>query len=63
VLLLVAVSSYRDLLDRWQLWKERARFDVARGPFIDMKPPPQVHHFSLYFSFIHLFPLDFFYVV
>jgi WD40 repeat protein len=36
------ISIYRDLLDRWQLWKERARFDVARGPFIDLKPPPQV---------------------
>ena len=24
------IESYRDLLDRWQLWTERAKFDVGR---------------------------------
>ncbi|KJE89668.1 WD repeat-containing protein mio-B [Capsaspora owczarzaki ATCC 30864] len=34
-------ESYRDLLDMWQLWHERALFDVARRLFDDSNKPPQ----------------------
>ncbi|KAG5462790.1 MAG: hypothetical protein BJ554DRAFT_3533 [Olpidium bornovanus] len=45
-------KSYRNLLDRWQLFHQRARFDVARRrylaasgapPSATMAPPPQVY--------------------
>jgi hypothetical protein len=30
------------MLDRWQLWTQRAKLDVLRGSFFELKPPPQV---------------------
>src|SRR5687768_13169719 len=35
-------TSYRELLDTWQLWHKRALLDVARIPYTEPKPPPQV---------------------
>lgn len=37
------IQLYRNLLDRWQLWTERAKFDVSRGMNYDIAPPPQVY--------------------
>jgi WD40 repeat protein len=36
------VAVYRDMLDQWGLWKERAKLDVQRVPTLDSKPPAQV---------------------
>ncbi|GFN83407.1 WD repeat-containing protein mio [Plakobranchus ocellatus] len=38
------IEGYRDLLDRWRLWHQRAQFDIVRQTFIpDFRVPPQVH--------------------
>lgn len=39
------VAVYRDMLDQWGLWKERAKLDVQRVPTLDSKPPAQVRRF------------------
>lgn len=39
-------SSYRNLLDRWQLWHARANFDIERGQRMSNSNeivPPQVY--------------------
>jgi WD repeat-containing protein mio len=36
------VQLYRGLLDRWQLWMQRAKLDVERGSVFELKPPAQV---------------------
>jgi len=37
------LEIYRELLDTWQLWNERALFDIARQKLNrDEKPPPQM---------------------
>eukprot|EP00002_Diphylleia_rotans_P034218 TRINITY_DN7336_c0_g1_i1.p1 TRINITY_DN7336_c0_g1~~TRINITY_DN7336_c0_g1_i1.p1 ORF type:complete len:915 (+),score=151.64 TRINITY_DN7336_c0_g1_i1:62-2806(+) len=35
-------ETYRDLMDRWQLWHERAILDITRLSIQDQKPGPQV---------------------
>ncbi|CAL1531728.1 unnamed protein product [Lymnaea stagnalis] len=37
------IEVYRDLLDRWRYWHQRARFDIVRQSFIQERVPPQVH--------------------
>ncbi|KAI7863038.1 hypothetical protein BDF14DRAFT_1848124 [Spinellus fusiger] len=39
------VESYRTLLDRWQLWHPRAKFDIERGKYMNSSDiaPPQVY--------------------
>ncbi|KAG0743717.1 hypothetical protein G6F63_007654 [Rhizopus arrhizus] len=39
------VENYRLLLDRWQLWHERAKFDIERGKRMNSSEiaPPQVY--------------------
>ncbi|OAD70468.1 hypothetical protein PHYBLDRAFT_182399 [Phycomyces blakesleeanus NRRL 1555(-)] len=39
------VESYRTLLDRWQLWHPRARFDIERGKYMNSSEiaPPQIY--------------------
>jgi WD repeat-containing protein mio len=37
------VESYRDLLDRWGMWRARAEFDTQRVPFANQKQPPQIY--------------------
>ncbi|KAG2219747.1 hypothetical protein INT45_007786 [Circinella minor] len=39
------VESYRNLLDRWQLWHSRAKFDIERGKRMNSSEvaPPQVY--------------------
>ncbi|RUS87799.1 hypothetical protein EGW08_004464 [Elysia chlorotica] len=38
------IEGYRDLLDRWRLWHQRAQFDIVRQTFIhDHRVLPQVH--------------------
>ncbi|KAI9264074.1 hypothetical protein BDA99DRAFT_559383 [Phascolomyces articulosus] len=39
------VESYRGLLDRWQLWHQRAKFDIERGKRMNSSEvaPPQVY--------------------
>ncbi|KAI9249265.1 WD40-repeat-containing domain protein [Sporodiniella umbellata] len=39
------VENYRLLMDRWQLWHERARFDIERGKRMNSSEiaPPQVY--------------------
>lgn len=36
------VGLYRSMLDRWQLWMQRAKLDVERGSVFELKPPAQV---------------------
>lgn len=36
------IASYRDLLDNWQLWHQRALLDIQRGN-PDTAPRPQVY--------------------
>lgn len=37
------VESYRDVLDRWGMWRTRAEFDTQRLPFKDQRMPPQIY--------------------
>ncbi|KAI8071562.1 hypothetical protein BC940DRAFT_330800 [Gongronella butleri] len=40
------VECYRTLLDRWQLWRQRAKFDIERGKLMHATEdvaPPQVY--------------------
>lgn len=40
------IDSYRGLLDRWQLWKQRAQFDIERGKRMHNASeiaPPQIY--------------------
>ncbi|CAO3613659.1 unnamed protein product [Cunninghamella echinulata] len=40
------IESYRTLLDRWQFWHSRAKFDIERGKYLNASEdiaPPQVY--------------------
>ncbi|XP_055877328.1 GATOR complex protein MIOS-A-like [Biomphalaria glabrata] len=37
------IDVYRDLLDRWRFWFQRAQFDNIRQTLIQERVPPQVH--------------------
>jgi len=45
----VWILMYRSLLDRWQLWTQRAKLDVDRGSIFELKPAPQVCQCALIF--------------
>ncbi|XP_044266200.1 GATOR complex protein MIOS-B [Tribolium madens] len=43
------VSSYRNLLDTWQLWNERAHFDIMLSTYCPADKPPQQVYVSCNF--------------
>ncbi|XP_015172042.1 PREDICTED: WD repeat-containing protein mio [Polistes dominula] len=39
----VWIASYRDLLNAWKMWIQRAHFDIAMRTATNEKPPPQIY--------------------
>ncbi|XP_066586197.1 GATOR2 complex protein MIOS [Prorops nasuta] len=39
----VWISSYRNLLNAWKMWNQRAQFDIVMRCSTNEKPPPQIY--------------------